>query len=233
MTKNDGSPEDKAQANDRELGRKRIQSLLVVRGLPATDAAVRSWEETLWNGDFSCDDYAVAIEKVLALAAKDGAPVPRYVREATKWLAKICPKYYEAEPAPSPAKTALAKMEEKIRKEQQELKERVLSDPVITKDYLALRKRMGLGKLSPEAQALKDRLESKRDAKAQAMEERTPAPDPDAIAPMSEEEAAALDAQAGAEMIEQTTRTAPVAPEPLPDVAPQSGPKFDEEDMPW
>ena len=216
MTRNDGSPEDKAQATDRELGKKRIQSILTSRGLPATDAAVRSWEETLWNGDFCCDDYAAAIEKVLSLAEKEGVPLPRYVREATRWLAKICPKYHGQEQARSvdPDKSAAIKDVER-----KEAKEREV--------------RMSKG-LSPEAKAI---LEKLRSAKALPKGTLPPpasakfGPDLDKLGAMSDEEAAVLDKEAGAELVVRESRTAPVAPEKLPDVAP---PQSQEEDsMPW
>ena len=209
MTRNDGSPEDKAQATDRELGKKRIQSILTSRGLPATDAAVRSWEETLWNGDFCCDDYAAAIEKVLSLAEKEGVPLPRYVREATRWLAKICPKYHGQNPAPSSDdKSAVVERMKATEK----------------KEIAAMME----GGLSPAAQAIKDRLAAAKAAKPGTL---PPPSTADYGVDLTDEEAAALDQQAGAELVVRESRTAPVAPEKLPDVAP---PQSQEEDsMPW
>ena len=207
MARGDGSPEDKAQATDRELGRRRISTVLAKRDMPRGEDALNGWDQALWDADFCCDDYGTMLERILEQAVEKGLKV-KYARDAAEIITMIRPKRVNTE-----AKEAKRRLDEQLAKEAAALKAKPLTaEAQAIKDRLALARTLPKGTLPPPAAAKFG-------------------PDPGELGPMSDEEAAALDAQDGAALVVAQARTAPVAPEKLPDVAP---PQSQEEDsMPW
>ena len=207
MARGDGSPEDKAQATDRELGRRRISTVLAKRDMPRGEDALNGWDQALWDADFCCDDYGTMLERILEQAVEKGLKV-KYARDAAEIITMIRPKRVNTE-----AKEAKRRLDEQLAKEAAALKAKPLTaEAKAILEKLRSAKALPKGTLPPPASAKFG-------------------PDLDKLGAMSDEEAEALDKEAGAELVVRESRTAPVAPEKLPDVAP---PQSQEEDsMPW
>lgn len=121
MPRGDGSLEDKAQASDRELGRRRISTILAERDMPSTAAAVAGWDTALWEADIACDDYGIVLNRILERAVAKGLKV-KYAREAEALIAEVRPIRVNTQ-----AQEAKRKLDEEDARKAAELKSKPLS----------------------------------------------------------------------------------------------------------
>jgi hypothetical protein len=127
-----------------ELTRRRLATVLTKAGIPDDTKSVNEWHGLFLRARFKPDKMADALQRLLERCF-DMRIVVKYAQDAEQVFMEEMPRRHSSDYA-----SAIEQMEAKIREEQRQQRERVMADPVMRKDYFALRKRMGLGPLTDQ-----------------------------------------------------------------------------------
>jgi hypothetical protein len=124
------------QPNTDELTRRRIATVLVKAGIPNDPSAVNDWLALFERAHFRPECIAEGIKKLLEKCFSEKINA-RYAKDAVEVFFSMLPRRQSQKNI-----AAIEQMEKNIRKEQIEIHRRVISDPVMRKDYIANCRRM-------------------------------------------------------------------------------------------
>ena len=124
------------QPNTDEMARRRIATVLTKAGRLDDTKSVNEWFAMFNMAHFRPECMAEGVQKLLEKCFDQHIPV-RYAKDAEEVFFSMLPRRMSSDKS-----AAIEQMEANIREEQRVLREKVMSDPEMRKEYMSLRKKM-------------------------------------------------------------------------------------------